>query len=727
MRHHLVLMSLPLMAITMTADAKPTTGKAVTAASSDNVVTGHAYPLSERGDVVETQFGVAVADPYRWLEDDVRVNPKVAAWVAAQNQVTDAYLATTPGRAALKERMTALYNYERFGLPQKAGSRYFYSRNDGLQPQSVLYVREGLQGEGRVLIDPNSWAKDGATALAEWAPSEDGTHLLYAVQDGGSDWRTVKVKDVASGNDLTDEIKWVKFSALSWAKDGSGFYYSRFPEPDAKGAFQDLNRDQAVYFHRLGTDQSADILVHSTPEDPELNNTAHVTDDGKYLLAYASKGTDARYSVWAYPITAQGVGKAIPLFTDFAHSWSYVANEGTRFIFQTNKNAPRERLVAMNINKPDVMWTVVTQREATLASASRVGDKLILSYMQDAKSKVEMVTLAGDPAGDVQLSGIGSAAGFGGSPKDSESFYAFYSFARPATIYRFDSKTGASEIFVEPKLAFNPDDYSVEQRFFASKDGTKVPMFVVMKKGVDRSKGSPTLMYGYGGFSVPLTPSFSPTWLSWMEQGGVLAMVNLRGGGEYGKQWHDAGRLLNKQNVFDDFIGAGEYLIAQGITGKGQLAIEGGSNGGLLVGAVVNQRPDLFAAALPAVGVMDMIRFPKFTAGRYWKDDYGNPEVEADFRNLLAYSPYHNVKQGADYPAILVTTADTDDRVVPGHSFKYVAALQAANLGGKPQLIRIETRAGHGSGKPVDKIIAEASDKYAFAAHFTGLTIAAKD
>jgi prolyl oligopeptidase len=725
MRRYLVLSALPLIALTMTACSS------VSAASADlsakAAAPAPAYPATARQDVVDAQFGVDVADPYRWLEDDVRVNPKVAEWAAAQNAVTNDVLAKLPGRDVLKERMTQLYDYERFGLPQKAGARYFYSRNDGLQPQSVLYVRDGLQGEGRVLIDPNPWAKDGATALAEWAPSEDGKYLLYAVQDGGSDWRTVKVKDVASGKDLADEIKWVKFSALSWAKDGSGFYYSRFPEPDAKGAFQDLNRDQAVYFHRLGTDQSADILVHSTPEDPELNNTAHVTDDGKYLLAYASKGTDARYSVWAYPITAQGVGKAIPLFTDFAHSWGYIANEGTRFIFQTNKDAPRERLVSFDISKPYALTEIVPQRDATLAGASRVGDKLILSYMQDAKSKVEMVTLDGKPAGEVQLSGIGSAAGFGGSPEDSESFYAFYSFARPATIYRFDSKTGASEIFVEPKLAFNPDDYSVEQRFFASKDGTKVPMFVVMKKGVDRAKGSPTLMYGYGGFSVPLTPSFSPTWLSWMEQGGVLAMVNLRGGGEYGKEWHDAGRLLNKQNVFDDFIGAGEALIASGTTGKGQLAIEGGSNGGLLVAAVTNQRPDLFAAALPAVGVMDMLRFHKFTAGRYWIDDYGNPAQEADFRNLLAYSPYHNVRSGVNYPAVLVTTADTDDRVVPGHSFKYIAAMQAAEIGDKPHLIRIETRAGHGSGKPVDKIIAEASDKYAFAAYFTGLTLTAKE
>lgn len=725
MRRPLVLLCLPLISLTMTACTSHSAQSADLAAAL--TPTAYAYPATSRGDVSETLFGVAVADPYRWLEDDVRVNPQVADWVAAQNAVTDSYLAALPGREALKARMTQLYNYERFGLPQKAGSHYFYSRNDGLQPQSVLYVREGLTGEGRVLIDPNLWAKDGATALAEWVPSEDGKFLLYAIQDGGSDWRTVKVMDVATGKDVSDEIKWVKFSALSWAKDGSGFYYSRFPEPKAEGAFQDLNRDQAVYFHKLGTAQSADVLVHATPEDPELNNTAHVTDDGQWLIAYASKGTDARYNIWAYPITAGGMGKPILLFGDFAHSWGYIANEGNRFIFQTNKDAPRERLVSIDITNPSAITEIVPEKPATLAGASRVGDRLILSYMQDAKSVIEMVDMGGKPVGEVDLPAIGSAAGFGGRPSDSESFYAFYSFARPSTIYRFDSNTGKSEIFIAPKLAFNPDDYQVEQRFFASKDGTKVPMFVVMKKGLERQGGSPTLMYGYGGFAVPLTPMFSPTWLSWMEQGGVLAMINLRGGGEYGKAWHDAGRLLNKQNVFDDFIGAGEYLIAEGITRKGGLAIEGGSNGGLLVGAVTNQRPDLFAAALPAVGVMDMIRFPKFTAGRYWVDDYGNPEKEADFRNLLAYSPYHNVKAGAQYPAILVTTADTDDRVVPGHSFKYIAALQAAEIGDQPHLIRIETRAGHGSGKPVDKIIAEASDKYSFAAYFTGLEIQPKD
>ncbi|WP_176473578.1 prolyl oligopeptidase family protein [Sphingopyxis sp. GW247-27LB] len=707
------------LALLMTAPATANAAETATAAAPAPALT---YPDTVRGDTVDTQFGVDVADPYRWLEDDVRVNPKVAAWVAAENEVTDAYLDTLPGRDVFAKRMTELYNYERFGLPEKAGSRYFYTRNDGLQPQSVLYVREGLAGEGRVLIDPNAWAKDGATALAEWTPSKDGTHLLYSVQDGGTDWRIVRVMDVASGKDLPDEVRWVKFSALDWAKDGSGFYYSRFPAPEAGEAFQSLNENHAVYFHRLGTPQSEDVLIHASPDKPALNHSAEVTDDGQYLLVTSSEGTDERYGLTLYTLGKKGAKPRV-LVGDYANNWEYVGNEGPLFIFLTNKDAPRQRLVAMDIRKPTALTPLVTENEATLVGASQVGNRIILSYLGDAKSEARMVTLGGQPVAEINLADIGSASGFGGKPGDPETFYAFSSYARPTTIYRLDTVTGASSVFAEPKLTFDPKQFSVEQRFYKSKDGTEVPMFLVMKKGIDRSKGSPTLLYGYGGFNISMTPAFSPTKLAWVDKGGVLAIANLRGGGEYGKAWHDAGRLDKKQNVFDDFIAAGEFLIGEGITGKGQLAIEGGSNGGLLVGAVTNQRPDLFAAALPAVGVMDMLRFDRFTAGRYWVDDYGYPSKEADFRNLLTYSPYHNIKDGVAYPAVLVTTADTDDRVVPGHSFKYTAALQHADAGDKPHLIRIETRAGHGSGKPTDKIIAEAADKYAFAAKWTGLSV----
>jgi prolyl oligopeptidase len=710
---------LALVALFMTPAAAQAAGDAASATTPAALT----YPATERGTTVDPQFGVDVADPYRWLEDDVRVNPKVAAWVADQNKVTDAYLDTLPGRDAFKARMTELYNYERFGLPRKAGTRYFYTRNDGLQPQSVLFVREGLKGEGRILIDPNGWAKDGATALAEWTPSEDGKNLLYSVQDGGTDWRIVRVMDVATGKDLPDEVRWVKFSSLDWAKDGSGFYYSRFPEPAEGAAFQSLNENHTVYFHRLGTPQSEDVLIHATPDKPKLNNSAVVSDDGKYLIVIGSEGTDERYGLTLYPIGAKGAGKPVSLVSDFANNWEYVTNTGTRFTFLTNKGAPRQRLVSMDIKKPAALTQLVGEQAGTLVGASRVGNRIILSYLGDAKSEARMVALDGKPVANINLADIGSASGFGGKSADPETFYSFSSYARPTTIYRLDTQTGKSEIFAEPKLTFNPQDFSVEQRFYTSKDGTRVPMFLVMKKGLDRSKGSPTLLYGYGGFNVSMTPGFSPTRLAWVDKGGVLAIANLRGGGEYGKAWHDAGRLDKKQNVFDDFIGAGEYLIAEGITGKGQLAIEGGSNGGLLVGAVTNQRPDLIAAALPAVGVMDMLRFDRFTAGRYWVDDYGYPSKEADFKTLLGYSPYHNINDGTAYPAVLVTTADTDDRVVPGHSFKYTAALQHAHAGDKPHLIRIETRAGHGSGKPTDKIIAEAADKYAFAAKWTGLSV----
>jgi prolyl oligopeptidase len=681
-----------------------------------------AYPETATVDVAETQFGVPVSDPYRWLEDDVRVNPKVADWVTRQNQVTDAYLAALPGRDAFARRMTELFNFERFGIPRKAGTRYFYTRNDGLQPQSVLMVREGLAGEGRALIDPNIWAKDGATALAEWAPSPGGTRLLYSVQDGGTDWRIVRVLDVASGKDISDEVRWVKFSSLSWAKDGSGFFYSRFPEPAEGAKFQSLNENHAVYFHRIGTPQSADVLIHASPDRPKLNHDANVSDDGKYLIITSSEGTDERYGITLYPLSKKGTGRAIRLITDFANNWEYVANRGSRFIFLTNKGAARQRLVELDYRGKRGLREIVPETEGTLVGASAVGRRIILSYLGDAKSDARMVTLDGRLVGNITLGAIGSAAGFGGEPGDPETFYAFSSFARPTTIYRLNTDTGETSLFAAPKLTFNPDDFAVSQRFYTSKDGTRVPMFLVHRRDLDMTKGAPTLLYAYGGFNLPQLPAFQPERMAWVSAGGVFALANVRGGSEYGKAWHDAGRLLNKQNVFDDFIAAGEYLIAQGITPKGGLAIQGRSNGGLLVGAVVNQRPDLFAAALPMVGVMDMLRFDRFTAGRYWVDDYGYPNREADFRNLLSYSPYHNVRAGTDYPAILTTTADTDDRVVPGHSFKYTAALQAADLGARPRLIRIETRAGHGSGKPTDKLIAEFADMYAFAAKHTGLT-----
>ena len=682
-----------------------------------------AYPETRAGDVVEEQFGVAVADPYRWLENDVREDEEVAAWVEAQNAVTDAFLAKIPGREALKQRITELTDYERFGLPQEKGGRYFYTRNDGLQNQSVLYVREGLDGEPRLLIDPNEWSEDDATALGGWEPSPDGTKLLYAIQDGGSDWRTVRVMDVAEGVMIGDPVEWVKFSALDWAKDGSGYYYSRFPATGEGETFQALNTNHRVYFHRLGTAQLTDQLVYETPDQPELNHIAQVSDDGRYVVITSSSGTDDRYEV---TLIDREHGHSHTLVPGFEHSYSYVGNVGDTFFFTTNDGAPMEKVVKTTIGVENPEWTtVIPEAEETLGGVSLVGGKLVASYLRDAKSQIEIFDLEGNPVREVALPGIGTAGGFGGDTDADETFYYFTSYNQPAAIYRYDMATGDSSAWAEPEVAFDPDAYVVEQQFYQSKDGTRVPMFIVRSKEVAESgEAVPTLLYGYGGFNISLTPGFSPSRLAWMEAGGAYVVANIRGGGEYGKAWHDGGRLQNKQNTFDDFISAGEYLIAQGITPQGGLAINGGSNGGLLVGAVTNQRPDLFAAASPAVGVMDMVRFDRFTAGRYWVDDYGYPDKEADFTKQMTYSPYHNVEDGTQYPAVLVTTADTDDRVVPGHSFKYTAALQAADLGDKPQLIRIETRAGHGSGKPTDKAIEEAADILGFLGWFTGLEFA---
>lgn len=680
------------------------------------------YPETRRVDQVDEQFGVKVADPYRWLENDVRTDPEVAKWVAEQNAVTDAYLATLPGRDIFAARLKQLLDYERFGLPVKKGGRYFYRRNAGLQNQSVLYVRDTLDGEGRVLIDPNGWAKDGATALAEWSPSEDGGKLAYAVQDGGTDWRTIKVLDVATGA-ISDSVEWVKFSGLAWAKDGSGFYYSRFAAPTDGTKFQALNENQQVFFHKLGTPQSADTLIYATPDQPKLAHSAEVTDDGRWLVITTAEGIDNRYQITVIDLSA---AKPAPrtVFKGLEHGWTLAGNVGTTFYWLTDKAAPRGRIVATDLSDQAATppeREIVPQGPDVIEGASLVGGKLLVSRLIDVKSDVRRYNPDGTPDGIVPLPGIGAIGGLSGEQGDSEAFFAFTSFATPTTIYRYDVKTGVAQPWAAPKVAFDPARYRVEQRFYASKDGTRIPMFIVRRK--DISGPAPTLLYGYGGFNVSIQPGFSATWLAWLEQGGVLASANIRGGGEYGKAWHDGGRLANKQKGFDDFIAAGEYLKAQGITGRDQLVIQDESNGGLLVGAVTNQRPDLFAAALPAVGVMDMLRFDRFTAGRYWVDDYGYPSKEADFKALYAYSPYHNLRAGKPYPAILAATADTDDRVVPGHTFKYTAMMQSLDLGPKPRLARIETRAGHGSGKPTDKVIAETADAWAFAAKWTGLAV----
>lgn len=682
------------------------------------------YPETKKIDHVDDLHGTKVPDPYRWLEDDVRQSKDVAAWVEAQNKVTFAHLEGIPQRDAIRQRITELWNYEKYGVPFKAGQRYCYFKNDGLQNQSVLYQLDRLDGDPRVLIDPNSWSKDGTVALASTSFSDDGKYLAYSVAEAGSDWNTWRVLDADSGKLLSDELKWVKFSGVSWTNDSRGFFYSRYDEPKEGAEFQSLNKNQKVFYHRLGTPQSADVLVYKRPDQPDWGFQATVTEDGRYLIITTWKGTDDKYRV-AYKDLQEPYGMPIDLIDHFENEYSFLGNEGPVFYFQTDLNAPRKRVIAIDTHRPqpENFRELIPEAQETLSGVNIVGNQFVATYLKDAKTQVKLFRLDGSFVREVQFPGIGSAAGFGGRREHTETFYSFSSFATPASIYRYDLLTGESTLVRQTKVKFNPDDYEVQQVFYNSKDGTRVPMFLAYKKGLKKDGANPTLLYGYGGFSISQVPSFSVSRLAWMEMGGVFAMANLRGGGEYGEEWHKAGTKLKKQNVFDDFITAAEWLVANKYTQPAKLAIQGGSNGGLLVGACMAQRPDLFGACLPAVGVMDMLRFHKFTAGRFWVDDYGSADNPEEFKAILVYSPYHNLKPGKKYPATLVTTADTDDRVVPGHSFKFAAALQAAQAGDAPTLIRIETRAGHGAGKPTSKIIEEVSDQWAFLVKNLGMNV----
>jgi prolyl oligopeptidase len=697
-------------------------------AASDPGAEPLAYPPTETVDVVDTwaslrEGRVSVADPYRWLEGDMREQPAVAAWVAAQNRLTRSVLDRLPGRERIAARLETLFDYARYGLPVKRGGRYFFSVQDGQQDQPVFQLLERLDGEPRVLIDPNAWSEDGTVALAGAAPSPDGRLLAYLVQDGGSDWRRIAVLDVDSGEALADRIAWVKFSGLSWARDSSGFYYSRYPEPTADAVFTAPNLHQAVYFHRIGTDQAEDVRIAADPVQPEVGWNAEATDDGAYLVLSTWKGTDGG-GIRVLPL-ASAEEQPITVFDGFANNHAYVGNRGTRFLFRTDLEAPKGRIVEVDLAEPERLREVVAEGDAPIEGASWVGGHLLVSRLVDVTTEVTCYSAEFTALRRVPLPGLGTASGFGGDAEDPETFFAFTSFDRPTTLYRLDVATGETRLFRAPEIDFDPEAYVVEQLFVPSTGGARVPMFVVHRRDVVADPAAPpsALLYGYGGFGVSLTPSFSVTRLAWLELGGVLVVANLRGGGEYGRAWHDAGRLAHKQNVFDDFIAAAQQLIDLGWASPATLAIQGGSNGGLLVGAVANQRPELFAAALPAVGVMDMLRFDRFTAGRFWVDDYGRPDDPAMFDVLRSYSPLHNIPDTDGYPAMLITTADTDDRVVPGHSFKFAAALQAAHGGPAPRLIRIETRAGHGAGTPVSKVIEETADLWAFAAFHTGLDL----
>ncbi|WP_291271646.1 prolyl oligopeptidase family serine peptidase [Geothrix sp.] len=673
------------------------------------------YPATRKAEVVEDFFGTKVADPYRWLEDDNSAETK--AWVEAQNKVTFGYLEQIPARAKIQERITRLWDFEKFSAPFKRGKRYFYSYNTGLQNQSVLFVTEDPKAKGRVLLDPNALSKDGTVALSGASFTEDGRLMAYSISVAGSDWQTWKVRDVATGQDLADEIRWSKASGASWLKDGSGFFYSRYEAPKEGGALTGVNNNHMLCFHKLGTPQSEDVLIYQRPDQPEWYLGGSVTEDGRWLVIYGSKGTNPETSVFLKDLSRPG-SPVEPFLDRMDASYGVVDNEGDRFFVTTNQGAPRNRLVAIRKGHADpAAWAeIIPQAKGkdVLESVSLVGGRFVATWMRDAHSAVEFYDLKGKKTGTLALPALGTAGGFGGRREDAETFYTFGSFAYPGTIYRLDLKTGKSSVFRTPKVAFKPADFEVKQVFYSSKDGTKIPMFLVHKKGLKLDGQNPTLLYGYGGFNISLTPGFSVSRMVWLEMGGVFAMPNLRGGGEYGLEWYDAGRKDKKQNVFDDFIAAAEWLIAHKITSTPKLAINGGSNGGLLVGACLTQRPDLFGAAVPEVGVMDMLRFHKFTLGWGWKSDYGSSETKEGFDTLMKYSPLHTIKPGVKYPPTLVTTGDHDDRVVPAHSHKFTATLQAAQAGPAPILTRIETSAGHGAGKPTAKAIAERADVYAF-------------
>jgi prolyl oligopeptidase len=682
------------------------------------------YPDTRKVDQVDEYHGTMVADPYRWLEDDVRTSDEVASWVEAQNKVTNAHITSLPFRKEIESRLTKLWDYEKYGTPFKRGDRYFYFKNDGLQNQQVLYKLSALDAEPEVLVDPNKWSEDGTDAMGGLAFSDDGSLMAYGIQKAGSDWRSWRILNVETGKILSDELNWLKFGGVSWTKDGKGFFYSRYSEPKAGEEFQSLNLGQKVYYHVVGESQEKDVLVHEEPEHPEWGFLPSVSDDGKYLVVTVWQGTDDRYRILYREINSDDK-KLKVLIDNFENEYSLVGNEGSKLYFKSDLDAPRKCILTIDLDNQDKSnrKVIIPEASEAMESAGIVGDTLILEYLKDAKTQVKLFDLNGKFIREVKFPGIGSAGGFGGKREHTETFYSFSSFNRPPSIYRYDLKSGESTLIREAKVDFDPENYTVNQVFYTSKDGTKVPMFIAHKKGLTLNGKNPTLLYGYGGFNISLTPGFSISRLQWMEMGGVFAMPNLRGGGEYGKEWHKAGTKTQKQNVFDDFIAAAEYLISEKYTSSANLGIQGGSNGGLLVGACMTQRPELYGACLPAVGVMDMLRFQEFTAGRFWVDDYGSSRSESkeEFDALYAYSPYHNLVSGTSYPPTMVTTADTDDRVVPGHSFKFAARLQESQAGPNPCLIRIEKKAGHGAGKPTAKIIEEAADQWAFLAKHLGM------
>ncbi|MBM3284566.1 MAG: S9 family peptidase [Candidatus Aminicenantes bacterium] len=676
------------------------------------------YPVTDRVDVVDDYFGTKVADPYRWLEDDKA--EKVMQWVEAQNEVTFGYLSKIPFRENIRQRLTEIYNYPRYSAPIRAGKYYFFYKNDGLQNQSVIYVQKGLDGEPRVFLDPNTLSPDGTTRANLIGFSHDDRYAAYARSEGGSDWREIRVMEIETGRELEDRIQWVKFSGAAW--HGNGFYYSGFDRPEEGKELTAANEYQKIFYHELGTPQNQDRLVYEDREHPRRYHSTGITDDQKYLFLYVSEGTHGN-ELYFRDLKAKKADW-IPLQVGFDYNTSIVENIEDKFVLLTDREAPKSKVVLAEAKSPSPEnWvTFVPEKAETVMSASLVGGKMFVSYLKDASTHVFQYDLSGNLEKEIELPAFGSAYGFAGKKEDKILFYTFTSFTYPPTIYKYDIESGRAEVFRKTEVKFNPEDFEAKQVFYASKDGTRVPMFIVHKKGLKLDGKRPTYLYGYGGFQSSLTPGFDVSKIILLENDGVYAMANLRGGGEYGEEWHKAGMLQNKQNVFDDFIAAAEYLIREKYTSPDKLAIAGGSNGGLLVGACMTQRPELFKVALPAVGVMDMLRFHKFTVGWGWVVEYGSSDKEEQFRYLYVYSPLHNIKEGISYPATLVTTADHDDRVVPAHSFKFIATLQEKHKGKNPVLIRIDTKSGHGASS-MTKAIEQLTDTWAFMFDNMGLEI----
>ncbi len=668
------------------------------------------YPATKKVDVQDNYFGTIVKDPYRWLEDDT--SAAVKEWVKEENKVTFGYLDKIPYREKIKQRLEKLWNYPKYSTPFKGGDNYFFFKNDGLQNQDVLYIRKGLNAEPEVFLDPNKLSKDGTVSLTALAVSNDGKYLAYGTASGGSDWNEFRVMEVDNKKLLPDDLKWIKFSGISWYKDG--FFYSRYPTPPAGQELVTKNEFHKIYFHKVGTSQDADSLIFEDKNEPKMTMYAQTTEDERFLIIYTSKGT-SNNALYVKDLNNPD-SKFVTIVGNFENNYNVVDDLEGKLLVLTDKEAPKYRLIAVDPSDPaESNWkTIFPEKSDVLQSVSFVGGKLIAEYMKDASSRVFAYAPDGSDEKEIKLPGIGTVGSFSGKKGDKTAFYAFTSFTFPSTVYKFNTETLESEVYSQPKLDFKLDGYVTKQVFYKSKDGTKVPMFIVHKKGLKLDGNNPTYLYAYGGFNISLNPYFSVSRLIMLENGGIVAIPNLRGGGEYGEEWHKAGMLEKKQNVFDDFIAAAEYLIDNKYTSPKKLAIAGGSNGGLLIGAVTNQRPDLFGAALPAVGVMDMLRYQKFTIGWAWVVEYGSSDDSTQFQYLYKYSPLHNIKEGINYPAILVTTADHDDRVVPAHSFKYIATIQEKYKGNNPVLIRIETRAGHGAGKPTTKIIEEQADIWSF-------------